>query len=231
MYGKKNRLCPWVCCNARLRNKVYRAQEKREWKKELWLCWLLYQRLARWFSCKHDSMPAMKDIEGYEGQYAITEDGRVWSLKRKIFRKPSLNPDTGYLQLPLCKNGIYQTVKIHRLVALTYLGEPPIDKPLALHKDGNKLNCDVSNLYWGDKSENGYDCVEHGNSWQKNKTHCPLGHILQEPNLVLGRIKKGFRSCRSCAAGHSYAVKHPEHSYEYWANYRYYPIYKPSTRC
>ena len=33
----------------------------------------------------------MKDIKGYEGLYAITEDGRVWGYKRKHFL--SLIPD------------------------------------------------------------------------------------------------------------------------------------------
>lgn len=27
----------------------------------------------------------MKDIKGYEGLYAITEDGEVWSYRRKIY--------------------------------------------------------------------------------------------------------------------------------------------------
>lgn len=169
----------------------------------------------------------MKDIAGFESLYKITKDGQVWSVRRKIFKKPSMNPNTGYLQIKLFNNGIVKTISIHRLVALTYLGDPPIDKPLALHKDGNKFNCDVSNLYWGNKSENGYDSVEHKTNWQRNKTHCPIGHVLEEPNLVLGAFKKGFRQCRSCANGKTYAVKHNEQTYEYWANYRYYPIYNP----
>lgn len=30
----------------------------------------------------------MKDIKNYEGLYAITEDGRVWSYKSNRFLKP-----------------------------------------------------------------------------------------------------------------------------------------------
>jgi hypothetical protein len=29
----------------------------------------------------------MKDIKGYEGEYAVTEEGQVWSYKRKRFLK------------------------------------------------------------------------------------------------------------------------------------------------
>ena len=33
----------------------------------------------------------MKDIKGYEGLYAITSCGRVWSYKRKKFLSPGNN--------------------------------------------------------------------------------------------------------------------------------------------
>jgi hypothetical protein len=31
----------------------------------------------------------MKDILGYEGQYSVTRDGKVYSYKRKRFLKPT----------------------------------------------------------------------------------------------------------------------------------------------
>ena len=41
---------------------------------------------------------------GYEGQYAITSCGRVWSYKRKKFLKPS-KTKLGYLQVSLSCGG------------------------------------------------------------------------------------------------------------------------------
>lgn len=174
-------------------------------------------------------MPAMKDIKGYEGLYTLSEDGEVWSLTNHKFRKLAVNMQNGYLQLALCKYGVTKNFYVHRLVALAYLGDPPIDKPLALHKDGNKLNCHFSNIYWGDKSENGYDTVKHGAHWAVNKTHCKRGHLLEEPNLVFSAVKKGFRNCRTCAAARTYASRNPEHTLEYWATNKFYPIYKPTN--
>lgn len=32
-----------------------------------------------------------KDIEGYEGEYQITSNGRVWSIRNQKFLSPNLN--------------------------------------------------------------------------------------------------------------------------------------------
>lgn len=93
----------------------------------------------------------MKDIKGYEGQYAITEEGQVWSYKRKIFLKPCLT--RGYLWVGLCKNGITKKFKIHRLVAEAFIPNPE-NKPEVNHKDENKQNNCVSNLEWMTTKEN-----------------------------------------------------------------------------
>ena len=58
----------------------------------------------------------MKDIVGYEGLYAITSCGKVWSYKSKKFLKPSDNGH-GYSFVRLCKDGKVKNYKIHRLVA------------------------------------------------------------------------------------------------------------------
>ena len=38
----------------------------------------------------------MKDIKNYEGLYAITEDGQVWSYRSKKFLKPQKNKQVTY---------------------------------------------------------------------------------------------------------------------------------------
>lgn len=47
----------------------------------------------------------MIDIKGYEGQYAITSCGKVWSYKRKKFLKTRVEAN-GRERCSLCKNGI-----------------------------------------------------------------------------------------------------------------------------
>lgn len=45
----------------------------------------------------------MKDIKGYEGLYAITEDGQVWSYKSKRFLSQQIQK--GYYNVHLSKDG------------------------------------------------------------------------------------------------------------------------------
>ena len=88
----------------------------------------------------------MKDIVGYEGEYAITRDGNVWSYKSNKFLKPGLIRD-GYHQVNLCKNGKKKHYLIHRLVAEAFIPNPD-NLPQVNHKDEDKSNNCVDNLEW-----------------------------------------------------------------------------------
>ena len=94
----------------------------------------------------------MKDIKNYEGLYAITSCGKVWSYKRKKFLKPFSN-GRGYLKVFLCKDGEKKQYYLHRLVAEAYL-ENPNNYPQVNHKDENKSNNVSSNLEWCNHSYN-----------------------------------------------------------------------------
>ena len=65
----------------------------------------------------------MKDIKGYEGLYAVTSCGKVWSYRRKIFLSPSYD-NNGYLMVNLSVGGNVKTKYIHRLVAEAYIPNP-----------------------------------------------------------------------------------------------------------
>ena len=94
----------------------------------------------------------MKDIKGYEGLYAVTSCGKVWSYKYKKFLKPGANGD-GYLHVNLCKNGKAKKYYIHRLVAEAYMPNPD-NLPQINHKDENKENNCLQNLEWCDAKYN-----------------------------------------------------------------------------
>ena len=94
----------------------------------------------------------MKDIKNYEGLYAITPEGEVWSYRRKKFLTPRDN-GTGYLRVKLCKDGKVKKYMIHRLVAEAYI--PNTDNlPQVNHKDENKANNCLQNLEWCDAKYN-----------------------------------------------------------------------------
>ena len=61
----------------------------------------------------------MKDIKGFEGLYAITSCGKVWSYKYNKFLK-DWSTGFGYRIVRLFKNGVGYNKRIHVLVAEAY---------------------------------------------------------------------------------------------------------------
>lgn len=51
--------------------------------------------------------------------------------------------------------------RIHRLVAQTWIGPAPSSKHEVCHKDGNTVNNDYENLYWGTNADNVADAAWH----------------------------------------------------------------------
>lgn len=109
----------------------------------------------------------MQKLPAFPG-YSVSDDGRVWS--EKPWRGTSgrwLRPSTdggGYQCVDLCVDGTKHDVRIHRLVAFTFLGAPPVPGLEVRHLDGNPANNHVSNLKWGTAVENMADQVAHGTS-------------------------------------------------------------------
>ena len=88
----------------------------------------------------------MKDIKGYEGLYAVTSCGKVYSYKRKRFLKPTDNGH-GYLYVGLIKDGQRKMCRVNRLVAEAYIPNPDNLSDVD-HIDNDKTHNYVNNLQW-----------------------------------------------------------------------------------
>ena len=97
-------------------------------------------------------MIVIKDIVGYEKEYAVTEDGKIWSHKSKKFLNPGKHRN-GYLQVALWQNNKPKYYFIHRLVAEAFIPNPN-NLPQVNHKDENKTNNNVWNLEWCNRKYN-----------------------------------------------------------------------------
>ena len=112
-----------------------------------------------------------KDIEGLEGEYAISNKGNVKNLKTGRIRADRYNRRNGYKQVHLKGKPYY----IHRLVALAFIPNPQ-NLPQVNHIDERKDNNDVSNLEWCTASENV--------NYSIYKQSCKINQITKDSELV-----------------------------------------------
>lgn len=73
-----------------------------------------------------------------------------YGIRKKIPRIQS----RGYYGI---RNGRKGKYLVHRVIAHTFIGAPPPDKPFVCHIDDDKLNNHIDNLYYGDYKDNAAD--------------------------------------------------------------------------
>lgn len=103
-----------------------------------------------------ESLPGevFRDIPGYEGQYQVSNQGRVKSLKTQNGRIMKLKKIwSGYVQVCLCQGNVKTHHSVHALVLEAFVSLRP-DKYVANHIDGDRSNNRLSNLEWVTQQKN-----------------------------------------------------------------------------
>ena len=127
-------------------------------------------------------------IKEFENSHSVSNLGRVKSNKRLIHNSKFKTKYTtqmnekilvGNLRQGYCdvKLNNKKTFRVHRLVALAFIPNPD-NKCCVNHKDGNKLNNNVSNLEWVTNQENMTHAKEN-NLLSKGKNHYRAKSIIQ----------------------------------------------------
>lgn len=115
----------------------------------------------------------MRDIPGYEGLYAATSCGKIWSYTSKKFLAQRFDKN-GYVRVTLSKGGKLYTRFVHQLVALAYIPNPE-NKETVNHKDEIKTHNWVGNLEWMTRKENMQYGTRMERAWitRKKNGHFP----------------------------------------------------------
>ena len=89
---------------------------------------------------------SLKTIPGFKN-YAVSRSGMLFNIKRNRKIKRFYTP-LGYPYVGLFKEKKNHNKQVQRLVALIFLKNKDKRKNRVGFKDGDKTNCDVSNLKW-----------------------------------------------------------------------------------
>lgn len=103
-------------------------------------------------------MELWREIVGSNGDYAVSNQGRVKNTKTGRILKPCID-HRGYGRVCLFTMDRDKRYRVHRLVAQAFIPNP-YNLPQVNHKDGNKQNNTVENLEWITNEDN----MRHANT-------------------------------------------------------------------
>ncbi len=165
-----------------------------------------------------------KPVKNYPG-YEISDEGQVRSYRVRnrnkitgfiegyvisnnyILLKPQLsgNKSCQYKQITLYNENGRINKLIHILVLEHFAS--PSDKSFGLHKDDNRDNNHIDNLYWGDKQDNANDKMKNGHyttmgekchlSKLTEKEVIEIRKLCEEGNLTQEEIGQKFNVFRN----------------------------------
>lgn len=141
------------------------------------------------------------------GKYIVNSRGNV--IKQAIQQIKGKLSGYYYATMLAVDYRYFKRVAVHRLVAFTYLGEPPTPHHKWVnHKDGNKANNHYTNLEWTTISEN----IQHAYNTglkvsKKGEAHHLYGkEVSRETKSKMSQAKQG--------------AKHPKFKGYYYANFK-----------
>lgn len=99
-----------------------------------------------------DTKAIWRDIPGHEGRYQASDDGRIYSLVSNA----ELTQNVGFCTYKMVTlrsvNSKVLRLCVHRLVALTFIGDPP-SRCDVHHKNGDRLDNRADNLKYLSRGE------------------------------------------------------------------------------
>ena len=136
-------------------------------------------------------MEEWKDIDGYDGVYQVSSEGRVRSFQRNKCEilKCHIVGKTKHLKIGLYKDKKRKHYYVHKLVAKAFIPNPNNYTEIN-HKDENPLNNNVKNLEWCTHLYN----MTYGTCQERSRKT----HLERTPSILMydkeGVLKATFNS-------------------------------------
>ncbi|MGX4886643.1 NUMOD4 motif-containing HNH endonuclease [Enterobacter kobei] len=147
-----------------------------------------------------------KPIHGYEGLYEACSSGEIRSVDRldrfgrvRTGKQLKLYDHShGYSSIGLCKNGVKTYYLVHRIVASTFIGEPP-DGFVANHINGNKKDNRVENLEWCSMADNNKHAHRMGLNYISEKNRSRTSERMKKRHAESRKRKSKLLARREAA--------------------------------
>lgn len=183
----------------------------------------------------NDLQEIWKNIEGYEGQYQISNLGRVKSLARINYANhfqderilTPVDHGKGYLLVHLSRGTKVKQIAVHRLVAETFIPNPN-NKPQVNHLDEDVTNNRLDNLEWCSSQENLTYGHRIENAWKTRTANKTRGRRIKKftisgdlveiyPTIIVASRENGVSGpALSAAERHNYTSA--GHKWRYMEN-------------
>lgn len=130
----------------------------------------------------------------------VNENGEIYKTKSKKIAKQSNSKD-GYRIVSYRYNGKTKCVKVHRIVASTFLKKSN-ELNEVNHIDGNKENNSVNNLEWCNRSRNCKHAYDKGLNSQRFRRKLSDDEV----KFIRENYKPYSRKFSTCALGRKFGI-------------------------
>lgn len=130
-----------------------------------------------------DMIEEWRPVVGYEGDYEVSNLGRVRNARTLRLRTCKVNPTTRYVMIGLYRSMEGQkTLRVHRMVAQAFIPNPD-GKGEVNHIDCDRANNAATNLEWATKRENIDHAIAEGR--YASSVICPWQKITPADELLI----------------------------------------------
>ena len=128
------------------------------------------------------------ELKLYDNMFYVSRNGDVYSLYSNKFLKWNIDKD-GYPRVDVHSKHI----KIHKLVYMTWVSRD-LQGLQINHRDDNKMNPALDNLYLGTQKDNIQDCISNSNRFV-NRRYLTVFDIEKKQILTFSPVSEFIQYC------------------------------------